>query len=350
VQNMMLGSFRQQLCLLAAVLCSWQLACCDTIFIEKVTCKKVATGFEPWMRPGLDALAALWAARDEIQQGGATLMDGGVAAIGDLPLTVETVNNAVQEGWGQGTEAVNFLDSTFSGTDNLMININGEQVYPPGGGAFDINAGATIEPNIQFDFNSGCRIQFLEKDNGLFGSGVLGDSDNLGSIDVNPDVSPGEDYKVEEAILMNEDEGDLYTVTYRVERNDKGGADKRILCGTQGCKICPNDPCCESTNDEGLDTDSDKNDLRTCPPGMTHRGWKTISGWWSDKYLNICANEPASDSNCAPEARQMTSRKTQALREALQEVKLLREIQELRETQAKRKAQADKWRKERFFQ
>merc|ERR1719210_1742124 len=131
---------------------------------------------------------------------------------------------------------MDFIDSVTSGTDDLIINISGEQVWPTSGHG-SINGGQTITPDITFDFDGKCRIQFIEYDSGS-------DNDNLGFIDIEDDVSPGKDYRVEEAILFSDEEGDLYKVTYRVERNDRGRDAQFLLCGVAQCKACTSD-CCD---------------------------------------------------------------------------------------------------------
>jgi len=284
-----------QLCLWAALLCCGMRVhvAADTIVIEKVTCQRVATGIDDIFKVGAQLLGALYNAREPLTQAGATLMENGAAAIGELPLTAKEVYDAFNEGWEQGDEAVEFIDKVTSGTDDLIININGDKIYPPNADHGSISAGETIQPNVPFDFDGNCRIQLIEYD---WGS----DNDNLGFIEVNDNVSPGKDYRVEDALVFNEDEGDLYKVTYRVERNDRGRDPKWMLCGTAACKECESD-CCESDSNQGLDRDGDTEDIRSCPPGFSGRGWITYDLWWpaDDVYLRICGNEYAGSGGCS---------------------------------------------------
>jgi len=269
------------------LLCWCQHVSSDTLVIEKVTCQRVATGIDNYALLGAQALGAL--------------ISGGITAAGGLPVILGTggtgapvtfgmVAAAAYKGSKYGKQALEFLNSKTSGTDDLIININGEQIWPVGGGHGSIEAGDVIQPNLKFDFDgAGARIQFIEFDSGS-------DNDNLGSIDVNPDVSPGKDYRVDDAVLLNKDEGDLYYVTYRIERNNKGkDKAKWIMCGTAACKFCADDPCCEKTTNKGLDRDGDYGDLRSCPPGFSDKGWKTydLKPPAVDVYLRICGNQLA---------------------------------------------------------
>lgn len=278
-----------QLCPWAVViLCFLHHASADTLFIEKVTCQRVATAYDSWIKTGIEALFALANAKDPAQSAGATLSANGLAAAGDLPLTLQEVLDAVQAGRENGQKVIAFLEKYTGGDDDLIININGEHVYPNGGSGYvEMVQGQTIQPNIAFDFGGKARIQFIEYDSGS-------DNDNLGSIDVKDNVSPGQNYEVEGALLFSAEEGDVYEVNYRVERNDRGKEAKWILCGTAACKVCTDDPCCEATTNDNLDRDGDDYDLRTCPPGFTDRGMKKYDIWlFEDVKLRICANEAA---------------------------------------------------------
>ena len=98
---------------------------------------------------------------------------GGVA-LGSVPLTAGMVAAAASKGWGGAQTALTFIDNLTSGTDDLIISINGHQVWPEGGGHGAISAGETIYPNVKFDFDGNCRIRFIEFD--------TGDNDDLGTI------------------------------------------------------------------------------------------------------------------------------------------------------------------------
>jgi len=280
------------LCVMAAVLCSWHHVAADTIIIESVTCQRVATGIDNWVKVGARALGALWEAREPLQEIAGAVASGNVPAVGKLPLTAKEIYSKAKAGWDKGKKAMAFIDSTTSGTDDLIINISGEQVWPTSGHG-SINGGDTITPDITFDFDGKCRIQFIEYDSGS-------DNDNLGFIDIEDDVSPGKDYRVEDAILFNEEEGDLYKVTYRVERNDRKGEAKWLLCGTAACRKCGSN-CCKTDSNKGLDRDGDEEEVRTCPPGFSDRGWITYDLWWpaDDVYLRICGNSAAGSDWCS---------------------------------------------------
>ena len=210
---------------------------------------------------------------------------GGVALAG-APATVAGVAAAAKAGAVGGVAVIKFLDGIFSGVDNLVININGEKVFPSGGKLhYGIKAGETITPNIRFDFESGARVQFLEYDSGS-------DHDNLGSIDILPAKWDDKTYYEEtQVILYNDVEGDMYFVDYRVEKNSKGHGEKWMLCGTAACKIC-GEPGCTKTSNYGLDRDGDKEDLRKCPPGFKEIRFKRYPQTWPfvDVYLRVCSN------------------------------------------------------------
>merc|ERR1711988_183785 len=265
----------------------------DTLVIEKVTCQRVATGIDNFAKAGAEAIGALIAGGITAVGGvGVILGTGGTGA----PVTAGAVASAAVSGGKAGQKALDFLNSKTSGTDDLIININGEHVWPVGEKHGSIKAGESITPNIEFDFDGYARIQLIEYD---WGS----DNDNLGSLDVNPDVmevAPEDNYRIDDAIVLNKDEGDLYYVTYHVTKNDKGKSiPKWMICGTAACKECESD-CCESDSNQGLDRDGDMPDLRTCPPGFTDKGRITYDLWWpaDDVYLRICGNEYTPSDSC----------------------------------------------------
>jgi len=255
----------------------------DTLVIEKVTCKHVAVGIDAGAKALASTIGAI-VAGGATALGGATVVVGtGGAAVGTIPVTATAVVSAAAGGASAAKEALEYIDKLTSGKDNLVINVNGQKVFPTSGQYFDIKAGETIRPNVRFDFDGKARIQLIEYD---WGS----DNDNLGWIDIVDDVSPGQDYRVNEAIVFSKEEGDVYYVTYKVERNDKGGKESWLLCGTSACKTCSK-PGCTSTSNSGLDRDGDKGDLRKCPPGFKHQGYKKYVMLWpfDDVYLRICS-------------------------------------------------------------
>lgn len=257
----------------------------DTITIEKVTCQHAATGIDSFAHAGIAALGAAAGAIATAVAGGAVVIGTGGVAVGTVPLTASAVVAAAGSGASAANTALGWIDDLTSGTDDLIININGEQVWPVGGGHGSIEAGDTIYPDVSYDFDGNGRIEFIEYDSGS-------DNDNLGSIDVVDDVSPGEDYRINEALLFSDVEGSLYKVTYRVERNDRGRDPKYMVCGTAACRECVHDRCCRGETNQGLDRDGDEEDLRACPPGFYDKGWKTYDLWWpaDDVYLRICGN------------------------------------------------------------
>jgi len=262
------------LCLLATLLCCLQHVYADTLIIESVACIRVATGIDNWVVTATNALLALFKIYQQTQ--------------GDAPLTINAVADAANAGMSNANTALSYLDQFTSGEDDLIIKINGEHVFPPGGnGHGSIHAGEAIEPNIRFDFDGDARIQFIEYD-------TVSDSDDLGSIDVVASYKAGQDYTFPDALLFSTTEGDAYNITYRVERNDRGKDPKWLLCGTVQCKLCVNDPCCVNTPKDPLDRDEDGENLKECPPGFSDIGFREeqYNGWGRKTlYLRKCANQ-----------------------------------------------------------
>lgn len=258
------------------VILTWQhQAYSDTLIIEKIECKRTATGIDSGTRVAAAALGA-WIGV------GASFVTAGAAA----PATVSAlaVAGAAGTGAGAGDPLLQLVDGWTSGEDDLIININGQKVYPTSGNYYNMAKNQVIRPDIRFDFSGAARIQFIEYDSGS-------DNDNLGSIDVNGEFKRGENYRVEQALIFNEDEGALYYVDYKVERNQKGFEERWMLCGTAACKSCAK-PWCTTTSNDGLDRDGDEEDLRECPPSFRHRGYKEYPQLWpfEDVFLRICAN------------------------------------------------------------
>jgi len=260
----------------------------DKLIIEKVTCKKVSSGIDNWSKAGAGALGAIVSGGAAAIAGGAVVIGTAGVAIGTIPVTAGAVASAAASGAGGAKSALEFLDGKFSGTDDLIINVNGAKVYPPWQTSYEISAGQTIYPNVEVSFNRACRIQLIEYD---WGS----DNDNMGSLLVNSDAwdlfSPGQDYKVTDAIIFSEEEGDMYYITYRVERGNIEQKSRWMLCGTAACKEC-SEEMCRSTSNSGLDRDGDKEDLRNCPYPMIDRGFKEYPQTWpfDDVYLRICSD------------------------------------------------------------
>ena len=61
-----------------------------------------------------------------------------------------------------------------------------------------------------------------------------------------------------------------------------------MLCGANKCKHCVGDPCCKTTTGIGLETDGDYEDLKQCPAGFYHVGWKTEIDLFKDQHLRVC--------------------------------------------------------------
>jgi len=264
----------QSLYLTILVIFIWQhQAASDTLVIEEVQCVRVATGIDNVAR-------ALAAAAGALIAGTVTSVTAGPAA----PATAPVIATAAAKGASGAVSALEFLNTQTKGTDHLIIDINGEKVFPKNGKSYDMKPGDKIRPNIKFNLKGGARIQLIEYD-------WASDNDNLGSLDIHKDTNTGESYTIPQAIILNEKEGSAYFVTYRVERNNKGQTKKWILCGTDFCKKCSKSMC-KNTDDDGLDwvKNRNKRHLKSCPPSFNDKGFKEFDNWWGDRYLRICSN------------------------------------------------------------
>jgi len=248
----------------------------DTLIIEKIECKRTATGIDGATRAAALAVGAFIGAAATVATAGAAAPATATAAAG----------GGIAGAGASGPWLLDLIDGETNGQDDLIININGQKVYPNNGNTYyGIEQGQVIRPNIRFDFAGAARVQFIEYDSGS-------DNDNLGSFDVNGNYKPGENYRVQQAIIFNEDEGAMYYVDYSVERNRNGFEQRWIMCGTAACKSC-GEPHCRKTSNYGLDRDGDKGDLRRCPPGFVDKGFKKYPQLWpfDDVFLRICASQ-----------------------------------------------------------
>jgi len=268
----------------------------DTLIIEKIHCQRVATGIDNWARAGAAALGGLVA-------GGITAAGGGATAVGTggatLPVTAVAVAKAAAAGSSAGLSAIEFMNGPTSGQDDLIVTVNGKTVYPEHGKYAAMEAGYSRYPDVSYEFETGCEIQLIEYDSGS-------DNDDMGSIRVdsaaNDRTAPGADYWVDRAVVMSEEEGSLYYITYRVIRSKAKVDMKWALCGTAACKDCSN-PNCQGTSNSGLDRDKDKSDLKSCPYPLVTSGYKEYPQSWpfADVYLRICRPETTNAESDADE-------------------------------------------------
>ena len=229
---------------LVLLLCSHALAS-DRLIIEKITCKKTATGVSSIAKTGAKALGAIVGGGKVAAKHGVVAAASGVQkSVEDMPTTAADIAQSAANGSKSGLEALKFMDENFSGSDDLFVNIDGKKVFPKGTNYYGINAGESINPNIDFSFEGGCTIQFIEHDR-------VGAHDNLGTIVINTapydKKNPGKDFRVDGAILMSPIEGSIYLVDYRVERN-KGleVGEQWQVCGTDMCRRCAERWCAGS--------------------------------------------------------------------------------------------------------
>ena len=52
------------------------------------------------------------------------------------------------------------------------------------------------------------------------------------------------------------------------------------------------------TSRAGMDKDFNKSDVKKCPEGWNHRGWKTFDLALGDHYLRVCGNRRGHLKSC----------------------------------------------------
>jgi len=133
---------------------------------------------------------------------GVVVVGTGGLALAGTPATAFGVATVANTGVSDSAEALKFLDSVFSGSDDLMININREKVLPASSEHSEISAGETIAPDIRLDFDGSARLQFVEYDSGR---------NNLESCYSNSAIWEGHSYYgIESALVYNDEEGSVY--------------------------------------------------------------------------------------------------------------------------------------------
>ena len=278
---------------IALLLCSHALAS-DRLIIEKITCKKTATGVSSIAKTGAKALGAIVGGGKVAAKHGVVAAASGVQkSVEDMPTTAADIAQSAANGSKSGLEALKFMDENFSGSDDLFVNIDGKKVFPKGTNYYGINAGESINPNIDFSFEGGCTIQFIEHDR-------VGAHDNLGTIVINTapydKKNPGKDFRVDNAILMSFIERSIYFVDYRVERN-KGleVGEQWQVCGTDMCRRCA-ERWCAGSHDvlHGINMFRNKphSNSNGCRFPSIHRDLIVIKD--PDWYLQICSTKLSS--------------------------------------------------------
>jgi hypothetical protein len=257
----------------------------DLLIIESIKNVRPAGGIDSGSTAGFGALGGILAGGATIAAGGAVVVGTGGAAIGTVPVTALAVAKAAASGASAAVGATRFLDSSFSGTDQLIVKVNGKKVYPKGEYE-QVKKGQVKKLNKSISFDGKATIQLIEWDSDS-------DNDDLGHIDINANAYNGEPYRIEDAIVSAplEEDGSVYYVTYRVEPN-KGNNQKVVkymLCGTNDCMSCPKSSCKVSYSGK-LDRDKDKGDLKKCPSGFKTNGYRKFDQIWpaADVYLRKC--------------------------------------------------------------
>ena len=244
----------------------------DLLTIESIQCAKPAGGVDGWMIDGLSAL------RDVAKD---------IKAAEREETTVSDIADAAAKGSSLAKEALEFLDGKFSGQDDLIVQVNGKRVLPTTGDYQAMNAGQTINPNIQVSFRNRVRISLIEYDSGS-------DNDDLGNREIDSSRMKANEVKRWENIIITapaDEDGSVYYVTARVDagKGNPSSVPQWVKCGTAQCVACPKAQCAERDHSE-LDRDGDKKDLKKCPPGYTHFSYQKYPQIWpfEDVYLRIC--------------------------------------------------------------
>ena len=201
---------------------------------------KPSTGTDPGFG---DAFAALGAVISAIAATAVTVANPAMA-----PVTVAMWSAAAGAGSALALQSITLLDKKFSGTDHLVMKVNGQQVFPQSGAYRDIQGGQQIDLNLKVSFSGNARVGLLEYD---WGS----DHDYMGHVD----VAGGKTEEFEEAIVFESEESGFYLVTYRVDAG-KGDAKDVVgwtICGTNTvCDACRTERC-EGHDISNLDRDKD---------------------------------------------------------------------------------------------
>ena len=271
--------FKLQHLPIALLLCSHALAS-DRLIVEKITCKKPATDYDAIQIGYLLFLYDL------------VIIKEGKAPK-DTPVTVADITQAAADGNYEGIEALRLLNETYSQSDNLFVNIDGNKVFPKDTDYVGIEAGESVNPIIDYSFEGGCTMQFIK--HGLSSSHV-----SLGSIVINTapydKKNPGKDFRVDNAILMSFIEGSIYYVDYRVERN-KGleVGEQWQVCGIDMCRRCA-ERWCAGSHDvlHGINMFRNKphSNSNGCRFPSIHRDLIVIKD--PDWYLQICSTKLSS--------------------------------------------------------
>lgn len=248
----------------------------DLVTITKIKCHKSAGGLDGAAIAGFAALGATVAGLATGLVAGSTVMGtGGAGAIGVVAVSKVAIAKAAVSGAGAAVGAAKFLDSKFSGQDDLIVWVDGKKVLPTSGKFQAMNAGQEITPNVTASIKGTGIISLFEYDSGS-------DNDPLGNLI----VQGGSDVTVQDAIVLapREEDGSVYFVSYKVEKGKGVEADvvMTTLCGTvdSGCGI----------NQPDLDRDKDVSDLVPCPERFREAGLVKYPQIWpaADVYLRRC--------------------------------------------------------------
>lgn len=262
--------------------------------ITSVKCIKPSSGLDDAAKYGMSAVVAVGVGAAVAS--GCIATAGGCAAalpamMGTLGAKAAAVAVAAKNGASAASSAkagLEFLDQRFSGTDDLIVKINGMTVLPApkwpcrrynnDRTACLIDAGQTITGKTSFSFKNTATIQLLEYD-------THSDNDDLGWLRVDPSITQGG----EQIVILSEPEGTIYSVSFTVKLGggNKDEIPEYLQCGTVECRPCAQSHCRGS---DGLDRDGDKEDLKKCPSGYVLDRYEKFPQWWpaSDVYLKIC--------------------------------------------------------------
>jgi len=195
------------------------------------------------------------------------------------------------------------LNAKYSGTEDLIVRVNGQQVFPtsemckhkysrscvfyqPEGysckgypKSCEIEAGETLKVPISVSFMDAATIQLVDYD-------VGSDNDDLGFLKIDAGRNP---HKGDELIIYGAAEDTIYLLSYTIDEGKGNEQDipKYLQCGTVECRPCEGASCRDHSS---LDRDGDTEDLKACPGSYVHDRFEKFPQWWpfSDVYLRIC--------------------------------------------------------------
>jgi len=224
---------------------------------------------------------------DQVIEAASSGAIAGVALPPSLdPKKLKEVFEAGKAGKEIAGKAADFLQEHYSGTDEVVVKVDGQQVSPKaryGSKYLSMSQGTTNLVNVRVSFRTHARIQLMEWD-------WFTAHDDLGHLD----VVGGRDKTLEDVMIVGKTS--VYAISLKIEAG-KGNRKSMIgylLCGPNKCIQCL-DRECYNQDWSGLTrvTSYGKGDVMDCIDGFEHLKWERYPQWWpySDKYLRVCIRQ-----------------------------------------------------------